>query len=118
MIKLTKKQVEDLKNDFKNEVTVTQLALKYNISKGLVCYHTNEDFNKRAKERSIKSFKNKSPEQKKQLYLSRKDYIKNYMRTRYNSDPKFRESILQRSRAYSKMVYDKKRSKKNEKVIS
>jgi len=81
-----------------------QIAKQLGISEGKVTYWLNENSRIRMKEKSKRYYYSMSKQERKDLLEKRKEYMRNYFKTRYNSDEKFRESIRQRQRIYSKQV--------------
>jgi transposase len=81
-----------------------QIAKQLKISEGKVTYWLNEESRIKMKEKSKKYYHALSKEQKKVLLEKRKEYMRNYFKTRYKSDEKFRQSVRDRQRVYFKQV--------------
>jgi acetyl-CoA carboxylase beta subunit len=91
-MKLTKEQINEIKK-LKEEKSNKEISEIIGCSINQIVYHTNEIQKSKSIKRAIKSFKNKSKEQRKEIYIKRKPYQKNYYKDRYANDPIFREKI-------------------------
>jgi hypothetical protein len=96
MVRLSKSQVAELIKLYSEGTTVKELVIKYGVSQPTICYHINPEVKKKTIERTTKNFKLKTPEQRKLLTQSRKEYLKAYMKRRYHSDPVFRQKCIDR----------------------
>jgi Zn-dependent peptidase ImmA (M78 family) len=77
-MKLTEQQINEMKELRSNGNTQMSLAVKFGVSLGTIAYHTNEKNRLRQIEYSKNHFKNLPTEKKQQIYLKRKDYLKEY----------------------------------------
>jgi len=98
----TKEQVNKIKELLDKGVKQIKIAKDLGVSTSCINYWINEENRLRRIEYAKNYFNKKSPEEKKKMYLSRKDYIRNYMRTRYNSDNQFKERMKKSARDYNK----------------
>jgi transposase-like protein len=95
MKKLTKEQVAEIIKLKSEGISVQELAIKFNVAKQTILYWTDENYKKLSKDGSIRRFKELSTEKKKEIYDKKKEYMKNYMKIRYNSDPVFRQKHIE-----------------------
>ena len=101
MNKLTKEQIKEIKESSEVGKTTRELAIEFNVSHSTIAYH----LNKEVILNNQKKWWNKlSKERKKVYYDKRKDYLRNYMKEKYNSDPEYREKKkeMQRNRYKNK----------------
>jgi Zn-dependent peptidase ImmA (M78 family) len=97
MNRLTKEQIEQIKV-LRKDKTSYELAKQFNVSQPTILYWTSERTNNKVKERIKVWFKNLSREKRKKIYDSKKEYLRNYMRNRYQLDPIYREKQKERVR--------------------
>lgn len=102
MTKITKKQIEEIREKYKQGVKVYKLAEEYNLSAATIYYWANDEINKKRKEESKKYYANLSQSRKKEIYNNKKEYIKDYMRNRYQRDKEFRKKHIERVKDYNK----------------
>ena len=94
MRKLTKEQIEEIRKIKLTGVSDKDLAIQFKVAKPTIIYWTNEKYYNSSKAGSIKRFKELTQEKKKEMYNSKKEYMKNYMKNRYHSDPVFRQKHI------------------------
>jgi len=100
MSKLTKIQIEQIREFYKNEKNTYQLAKEFNVSQNTIVYWvSNRD--KQIK-RSKEYVSNLTKEQRHVRYLKRKEYQKVYFMNRYNTNLEFREKVKARAREYKR----------------
>jgi hypothetical protein len=97
-MKLSKQQINEIKELRSKGETQMNLAIKYNVSLGTIAYHTIEKNRLRQIEASKKYFKNLSNEKKKELYNKRKEYLLSYYKNKYNTDESFRNKVKERNK--------------------
>jgi len=81
----TEKKMIELR---KKGVTIRLIAKKFGVTETTVTYHTNKRNNKLVKEYGKRKVETKEGR------LKEKEYIKKYIKERYNNDPEFRERHL------------------------
>lgn len=97
MNKLTKQQIEEIKKIYSEGIKdMYQIAKDFKVSQPCVHYWIKS--RDKVLERVKKRVKNLTKEQKKLIYQKKKEYLKNYLRERYQNDPVFREKIKERNR--------------------
>lgn len=94
--RLTKEQIERIKKLYSEGVSTYDLARMFEVTQTAIHYWVKS--RDKMIEDAKKRFKNKTPEQKKEAYESRKEYHKNYFKERYANDPIFREKHKERCR--------------------
>jgi predicted transcriptional regulator len=97
-MKITKEQIERMKVLKAAGIKQNAIALELGITQGVVSYYIGNGTREKRIKSSIERFKGLSQENKKKVYQSRKEYIRNYMRNRYKNDSVFREKIKERNR--------------------
>jgi hypothetical protein len=102
MNKLTLKQIEEIRELFRQGKTIVELTNLFNLSRQNIKYWTNEEYRKERSHLGIKYYKNLSNERKKELYQKRKEYIKKYLKKRYAEDSEFRRKQIERSKRWRK----------------
>jgi len=75
-----------------------EIAKQLKISVTSVYYHSNEEQRKKRIKQSVDYFKNLPKEKKKEIYQKRNDYMRDYFRTKYQTDENFRKNFLERKR--------------------
>lgn len=105
-MKLTKKEIEEIKKLNEEGNTQKFIAAKLNISTFTVYYHLNKE---KVLERNKERWEEKTPEEKKEIYKKNLPNIVRYQKRRYNNDDQFREQIKKRR----KKEYAKKRVRKS-----
>lgn len=113
MNKLTPIQLLEIKKLRDEGMTLTELAKRFNVRQPTITYHVNPLARARVIKRVVESFRNSSPEKKKEFYLKRKAYSKKYLLNRYHNDKEFREKWIAREMAYQKR---KKEEKKQDEI--
>ena len=96
MKRLTKEQIEEIKKLSSEGKFQKDIAKIVGVSQTAVLYHTNGNYKEDRKEHSKKTFKNLSKEDRKKLTAKRKEYMRQYMRNRYNKDFQFRRKQIDR----------------------
>jgi hypothetical protein len=100
MSKLTKLQIKEIQELYKQGKNTYELAKEFNISQNSIVYWvSNRD--KQIK-RSKEYVSNLTKEQRHLRYLKRKEYQKVYFMNRYNTNPEFREKVKARAREYKR----------------
>jgi hypothetical protein len=95
-MKLSQQQIQEINDLVKDGIIQVTLVKKFNVSQGTVSYWTNERYRNKRRLKA-KEYFNKIPiSKKKQIYESRKEYMKNYMRNRYKLDEIFRNKQKER----------------------
>jgi hypothetical protein len=83
---------------------IREIAKQLKISESLCAYYFNEDKRKDRIKKSVDYFKGLSRERKKKIYDSRKEYLRIYMKKKYNSDPIFKAKQQERARRNKKNI--------------
>ncbi len=107
-MKLTKNQINKIRELKNNDEKVVDIAKKLKISISTVSYWTNEESRLKQNRRSTQRFKSKTLTERRKIYRQRLPYLRDYQYRRYNDDETFREKQKRRSNEYYKRV------KKNE----
>lgn len=98
-MKLNQEKIEEIKRLNQSGVTQKEIAKIMEVSQRAISYWINgEEYRKEVSKKIYESFKNKTLEDKKEIYRRRKDYMRRYMRRRYMKDESFREKQKERSR--------------------
>lgn len=101
--KLTKEQVEKIKELLKNQVTQVEIAKMFGVSQKTVSYWSNNDLKRKAiSKKQIESFRKKPLDKRREIYKKRLPYLREYFRKRYGSDSLFREKVKLRVSKYYK----------------
>ena len=108
-MKLTKKQINEIRELREQGEKVQDIADKFNVSKFTINYWTNEESRLKKCKKCIQRFKNLPFSERQKIYKQRLPYLTNYQRKRYHEDEEFREKEKKRSKEYYK------RKKNNEK---
>lgn len=96
-MKLTKEQIKEIKRLYKEgEFNTYQLAEKFNVSQPTIHYWVKS--RKQAIKRNVENMKNKSPEERRRIFATQREYQREYHRKRYQEDQFFREKQKERSR--------------------
>ena len=94
MSKLTKEQILEIQT---NPFGLSQRALarQFKVRQSTISYYVNPISNAQAKARALKSWNNKTPEQKKAANRTerRKAYMRKYINNRYHNDPEFNKKF-------------------------
>lgn len=104
-MRLTKQQIEQIKSYVGK--TQNEIALLMGIKQGLVSYWRGNGQREKRIQKAKERFKNLSPEQKKKIYESRKDYIREYCKKRYNEDEIYRYKQRVRAKIWKRMKQKK-----------
>lgn len=97
-MKITAKQIDRMRVLREAGIKQSAIALELGVTQGVVSYYIGNGTREKRIKAAIDRFKNLSPENKKKVYQSRKEYIRNYMKNRYNNDEVFREKMKARNR--------------------
>jgi hypothetical protein len=106
-MKLSQNQIKEIKRlslEGKKQFEISKIL---NIVPSRVDYWSNDEVRKKRINKSNEHFKNLTKEQRSNYYKSRKEYLKNYMRNRYQTDETFREKVKARQREYERRSYKK-----------
>jgi IS30 family transposase len=98
-MKLTKEQINRIKELSKKGKSTYEIARELNKPQSTIYYWTmgnKEKLNARRR----KKYNSKSPEERRQIYLRKREYQKAYRKKRYHKDKKFREKIQKMAREY------------------
>jgi hypothetical protein len=111
MTKLTPEQIEEIKKAYGEGQTCVDLAKAYGVSQPTISYHVNPSVKSNSLEYVKKAYGEMTPEQKKKKTSQHAEYIKNYMKNRYNNDLEFRKKFIA-----DQIQYRRKRKQKAEKL--
>jgi uncharacterized Rmd1/YagE family protein len=95
-----KANVQEIRRLSKEGKSKKEISEIMGISYGVVIYWLSEDIRKKRIVYAKEYFNKKSDEEKKEIYKSRKEYIRNYSRNRYKNDPIFRDILRRRAREW------------------
>lgn len=95
----TKDKIQELRSKGKS---IREIHKELGIAECLVQYYYNNDARKKRIRKAVDYFKSLPIERKKIAYSKRKDYLREYMRKRYNEDEVFRNKIKERSRLWKR----------------
>lgn len=90
MVKLTKLQIEEIKKLRLEGRTILSIARQFNVAQLTIIYWTNDETRKKIIDKSKNIWNKKTPEEKKQEFQNRKEYMRNYMRNKYQNNQEFR----------------------------
>ena len=108
-MKLTKKQINKIK-ELRNEgEKVENIANKFNTTKSTITYWTNDESRRKSNQRDIEKFKKLTLKERQEIYKQRLPYLTDYQFKRYHEDKAFREKKMKCSERYYK-----EKVKKNE----
>ena len=102
MPKLTPEQIEEIIKLYSEGMGMIELAAKFGVSQPTISYHVNPKVREKTKRRTIEDFKKLSLEERRVIYARRKEYLKNWLKKKYNSDPEWREKMKTKSRDYQR----------------
>ena len=101
-MKLTKKQIKQIR-ELRNEgEKVEHIAKKFNVSNYTITYWTNDESRLKANRNHVKNFRKKTLKQRQEIYKQRLPYLTNYQNRRYHEDEAFREKKMRCSSEYYK----------------
>jgi len=109
-MKLTKEQINKIRNLNNEGLKQMEIANQLGISQKTVSYWLSDE-NKRKEiiQKACKAFKSKSLSERQRIYKRRLPYLRNYQRKRYNEDKEFRErKLIEVKKAYKKKKKEKK----------
>ena len=103
-MKITKEQIKQIRKLVKEGRTRKEISIKLNINYRRVCYYGNEQARKKCLERA------KIYQKENKLNRDQKNYRKyqnKYHKSKYESDPKYREYIKEKNRENQRIRYNK-----------
>ena len=83
MKKVTQENIIEMNYLVEQGIEPIEIGKKFGVSRQMVRYHTNKELRQRAINRNKAWFKKLPDERKKEIYRSRRDYIRVYMRDYY-----------------------------------
>lgn len=111
-MRLTKQEIEEIKKGYEEGKKQSELAIEFGVSQPTINYWIGDELKRQNKIKKIyENYSKKSPEEKREIRLKKRDYMREYINKRYKNDKEFREKWLERSRNYQ----TKRREKNNEK---
>ena len=99
-MKLTKNQINKIRELRNQGEKVEDIAKKFNTTKSTVTYWTNDESRLKSNQRDINKFKKLTLKERQEIYKKRLPYLTEYQRKRYNGDETFREKKKKRSNEY------------------
>lgn len=97
MKRLTKQQIELIKELKAKGLIVKEIASKVKCSIDAVTYHTNDNYrNYKKGEYARSKYRHLTKQEKKIRYNKSKEYFKEYFKNRYHNDLEFRNKHLER----------------------
>ena len=93
-MKLTKKQIEEIKRMNDEGISVEKLSKKFKRSNPTIYYHIEPEQKRNAIKRALKYYYNLSKEEKLKISRKRYPYNKAYIKNRYHNDPEFRKRYI------------------------
>ena len=99
-MKLTKKQINKIRELRNQGEKVEDIAKEFNTTKSTITYWTNEESRRKSNQRDINKFKKLTLKERQEIYKKRLPYLTDYQRKRYNQDGVFREKQKKRSNEY------------------
>lgn len=115
-MKLTNKQIKQMKKLSKEGAKIREIAIKLKVSPSTVCYHVSKGMREKRIGQAVELFRNKTLEQRRKVYKRRAEYVKNYQRKKYNEDKIYKRKKQNLSREYyrkhSKPIEEVKGGKK------
>lgn len=96
MRKLNKNQIDEIVKLYSTGKTTVEIAKMFNVSQPNITYWTNPVSRQKRIDHAAKTWMNKTPEEKKAASRKKKDYLRNYMRKRYQTDEVFRKKQIER----------------------
>lgn len=106
-MKLTEEQIKEIRKLRKEGMLLRQIAGKFKVTSSTIRYYISEKERERVNKTARDCWKNLSNEKKKEIYLKRKKYMKEYQRNKYKNDEVWREKQKKRTREYYKNKNDK-----------
>ena len=94
---------------FKEGKNFSQIAKEVGLVKSTVIYHLVPETREKDLKRQVEYFRNLPPKKKREIYLSRKDYVNEWLKKKYKEDKEFREKKLKYSREYYKRTKGSKK---------
>lgn len=85
-------------------LTIKAIANHFNVCYDTVKYCINEDYRKNKINSQKKWFNSLSQKRKQEIYTKRKEYIKAYIKRRYNNDSEYREKIKAYNNQYRRKI--------------
>ena len=101
-MRITNEQIKEIEKLGKEGKKQSEIANSLKIKAATVWYHIDPERKKIKIDNQIDLFRNKSLKERKIIYKQRRDYMRNYMKTRYWENRSFREKMKQRARDYTK----------------
>jgi Spy/CpxP family protein refolding chaperone len=101
-MKLTKEQINQMNELFKEGKTYVEISKIMNINPSIVNYHLNPDQRNKQIERQRNYYNSLTKEQKHKLYLNKKEYMSNWFKNKYHSDEEFRKKHIERAKRNKK----------------
>lgn len=98
-MKITNEIKDKIKEMKTKGIFLRDIAKELNISKSTVDYWYNDEMRIKHSKKCVEKFRNLPIEKKKEIYASRKGYIRKYFNKRYHIDELFREKHKERTRA-------------------
>jgi len=97
---LTQEQINKIQELGKKGKFAAEIGRIMNLNKTTVAYWLSN--REKVKKSNIERYKNKSPQEKRMIYESQKEYQREYHKNRYWSDEVFREKCKKLAREYKK----------------
>lgn len=111
MTKITQEQKNQMIKLREEGKKNNEIAKEYKISPQAVCYHLNEEYSEKKRKEQREKYQKLSKEERKEIYEKKKDYLKKYMKNRYNTDQNFR---IRQIMAVQKNKKKKRKERENE----
>ncbi len=110
-MKLSKKKIENIRKLRKEGFKIREIAERLNVCTETVMYWTNEHYRQKQLKRmykiEMKLYREGKQWNQKNLD-KRKEFMREYMKRRYHTEPEFRRKMLQSSLKYQKKMREKK----------
>jgi len=97
--KLTKEQIQEIKNIRENGESLREIALKFKVSPTTIRYHLNKE---NLKKNYKKWYNSLSKEKKKEIFKTNNQVARDYRRNRYHSDEEYRKKCIEASTNWRK----------------
>jgi len=100
-MKLTKKQIEKIRELSKEGKSQTEISRMMNIPPSTIRYWMNEEARVDNIERAKGWYKNQSEDKRTEMNLKKKDYRQNYYKQKYWKDEEYRKKRIEYSKKYN-----------------
>jgi len=106
-MKLSKKQIREIKRLRKKGSTYREIGEKFKVAEATIQYHDNEDYKKKQIKRAREKIRNLTKEEMREK--NKKYYNPEYYKNRYKNEPKFRSMMIRCTRRGQKILYKKRK---------